>query len=165
MTTSNPKTQENALPSEEKKEDIRALKKDEIQDDESYTVLHGWGRVAPGSRNTVDMVQFEEGVARNVSGVIVRRWMTGLMKNGEPAPSRIFLQAVLPNEAKETDFARVTGIEVMPAQKLATMLKASNLQNVLAALGTKEAEAIATELLALAQAQKGGRSALAGGRR
>jgi hypothetical protein len=151
VTTSNIKQE---AAQEEKKEDIRALKKDEVQDDEFYTVLHGWGRVSPGNRNIIDNVQFEEGVARNVSGVIVKRWMSGLMKNGEPAPSRVFLQAVLLNEAKETDFARITGIEIMPAQRLATMLKASNLQNVLAALGAKEAEAIATELLALAQAER-----------
>jgi hypothetical protein len=130
----------------------RALKKDEIDEDESYCVLHGWGRVAQGAFHFVDETRFDDGVARNVSGIIVKRWMTGRQKNGEMAQSRVFLQAVMANEATEGDFARVTGIEIMPAQRLAQMIKASDLQAVLNALGPKDAQAIAYKLLELTNA-------------
>lgn len=132
--------------------EVHALKKDEIDEDEFYTVLHGWGRVAPGAFHFVDDTRFDEGVARNVPGTIARRWMLGKRKDGEPAASRVFLQAVLSNEATEGDFARITGIEVMPAQRLAAMIRASDLASILTALGPKDAQAIAHKLLELSGA-------------
>ena len=137
--------------------EIRTLKKNEIDEDEVYCVLHGWGRVAPNSFHYVDETRFSDGVAYNVPGIIVKRWMTGRMKNGEPAMSRVYLQAVLSNEAKDTDFARVTGIEIMPAQRLAAMIKASDLSAILAALGPKDAQAIANKLLELSNAPNAAR--------
>lgn len=128
--------------------------KNEIDEDEVYCVLHGWGRVAPNAFHYVDETRFQDGVAYNVPGLTVKRWMTGRRKNGEEAASRVYLQAVLPNTASEADFARVTGIELMPAQRLATMIKASDLNAILAALGPKDAAAIAYKLLELSGASK-----------
>lgn len=132
--------------------EIHALMREEIDEDEVYTVLHGWGRVAPGAFHFVDETRFEDGIARNVSGIIVKRWMTGRRKDGEVAASRVYLQAVLSNEADEGDFARITGIELMPAQRLAAMIRASDLNAIFAALGPKDTAAIAHKLLELSGA-------------
>jgi hypothetical protein len=129
--------------------EIHALSKEEVDEDETYCVLHGWGRVHPGASHFIDATRFQDGVAYNVPGLLVKRWMIGRMKNGEEAPSRVYLQAVLANDAQEADFAHVTGIELMPAQRLATLIKASDLSSILAALGPKDAAAIAHKLLEL----------------
>jgi hypothetical protein len=133
--------------------EIHALNKDEVDEDETYCVLHGWGRVHPGAHHFIDSTRFQDGVAYNVPGPVVKRWMTGRMKNGEEAASRVYLQAVLDNKAQEADFARVTGIELMPAQRLATLIRASDLNAILQALGPKDAAAIARKLLELSGEQ------------
>jgi hypothetical protein len=119
---------------------VQALKAEELQDDEQYTILYGWGRVPPGYKQYVDKSLFENGVARNVLGVTAKHWLKGTRPDGktEFVYGKVTIQAVLPNIAKESDFVRVTGIEVLPTEKFAAMLAGVDLDAVVKALGEKK---------------------------
>ena len=114
---------------------------------EACTVLYGYGVDAPDKRNHVDNYTFIGGVCRNVPRTVARAWKTGKRwQDGKPAISRIYLQAILPNDATEVDFAKATGVQPMDPARLAAMIGATDAAALVKALGAKQAAAFMEEI-------------------
>jgi|ERR1041385_209510 hypothetical protein len=120
-------------PSEEPKEQhsggtaVLDRPKDIFEDDDLVTVLNGWGRVPPGSKHFVDKILFTEGVARNVA--------YGTAKSWTKKTSAVKVH-VLPNDATDADFCKVTGITPMPVDRFASMLAGIDLDALATQMGT-----------------------------
>lgn len=141
MATGKDKDPEGSVAVAEKP--VEALKHTELTDDEVYTVLYGWGRVAPGYRQYVDKTLFEEGVARNVQGLTAKHWLKGTRPDGKSEFVYGHVRViVLSNTATEADFVRATGIEPMPTEKFAAMLAGVDLDAVVKALGEKRVRSL-----------------------
>lgn len=110
-------------------------------------VLHGYGRVATTERHFIDGYEFTGGVGRNIPRAIAQQWKKGVDRNGKPAVSRVFPQAILPNDATSVQFAEAAGINPMPASELAAMISATNAADLVAALGVTKATELAEQLL------------------
>lgn len=110
----------------------------EYSDVDLVTVLHGWGRVAPTERHYVDRVLFTGGVANNVPYSIAKHWKNGTRPDGKPTEGRVVVQ-IVDNEASEADYIRATGIQPMPAERLAALLTGSDLDAIFEALGAEKA--------------------------
>lgn len=111
------------------------------------TVLHGYGRVAADAKHYIDNYQFVGGVCRNVPRNVAQAWAKGVRWQDEkPAVSRVYLQAILPNNATEVDFSKATGIQLMPAAKLAAMIGATDAKSLVDAMGEQAALALADAL-------------------
>lgn len=92
------------------------------------TVLHGYGRMRPNQKHCIDNVEFTGGIARDVPEDTARAW------KAIPA----FKIQILPNDATEVDFARKVGIKPMNPTKLAALLGASDVDQLVAALGQQK---------------------------
>ena len=118
-------------------ESLPSRKPDPYQDGDLVTCLHGYGRVRQGEKHWVDNVLFTDGIAHNVPYLVAKTW-------AQKAPGmKIY---VLPNEAEEPDYARVTGVVMMTPEQVAVMLTASDLDQVFEALGSDRARLIAQGL-------------------
>jgi hypothetical protein len=120
-------------------------KSEPFEDTDLVTVLHGFGRVSPLKQEYVDRVLFIGGVARNVPYSIAKWWVKGARPDGKEPYGHVKVQ-VLPNDATEADFIKVTGIQPMPAERLAALLAAANLDDIYQALGDAGALRIANGL-------------------
>lgn len=109
-----------------------------------FTVLHGFGRVATNSVKWMDNTKFVGGVAKNVPGEIVARWLV--------KPIGKFIQ-VLPDTANEGDYIRASGIQPMATAKFAAMLNAMDLTTLAGELGPESTRELAEKLLAQVQGQ------------
>lgn len=122
--------------------------------EELCTVLHGYGRVEAKEVHYIDNYKFVGGVGRNVPRSIAKHWKNGTRPDGKPAISRVFCQAILPNDSNEIDFAQATGIQPMEPTKLAAMIGASDAQALIEALGIQKTAQLIEELKAgIAQAK------------
>lgn len=110
-------------------------------------VLHGYGRVAPDEVHYIDDYKFIGGVGRNIPRSIATQWKRGVNKDGKPAVSRVFPQAILPSDATEVDFAQATGINPMEPAQLAAMISATDAQSLVEALGMQKALELADLLV------------------
>ncbi len=115
-------------------------KEHQWQDDDEVTVLYGWGKVHPNSRSFIDKTLFEGGVARNVPYEVVKHWIKGTRPDGkrEQVYGKVKIQAVLPADAKEADFAKATGITPTPIDQFAMQLAGTDLDALVAQLGVKK---------------------------
>jgi hypothetical protein len=113
-------------------------------DDDLVSVWYGHGLVAPGYKQKVDKIAFEDGIARNVPYAFVRHWQKGTRPDGkrEQVYGKISIQAVLDNDATEADFCKATGITIMPVERFATMIAGVNLDELAAQLGTEKLKAL-----------------------
>lgn len=129
-----------------------ATKKD-FEDYEKVTVLYGWNKVPPGSKQYVDKVLFKDGIARNVPYTVVKHWKRGTRPDGknDQICGKISIQAVLPDEVPsgknkedgtpimrlvdESDFARITGVDPMPVGKIMAQLAGVDLEALATQLG------------------------------
>ena len=119
-----------------------------FEDDDPVTVLHGWGRVRPGEKHYIDKVLFQNGIARNVPYRVAKHWLKGTRPDGknELICGKVTLQAVLPNDATEADFAKATGITPMPAENFAAMLAGVDLDELVRAMGVTKVKALIDSL-------------------
>jgi hypothetical protein len=107
----------------------------EFEDDDPVTVVvKNWGAsgVVPGHTSYIDRVAFVGGVARNVPYHVAKKWQK----------SRIGIH-VLPNNATESDFIRITGRRPMSDHDLSTQLKALDPDKVAALLTEDQISKIA----------------------
>lgn len=112
------------------------------------TVLHGYGNVGPTDTYYIDDYKFVGGVGRNIPRNIAEAWADGRRwQDNKPAASRVYIQAILPNDANEVDFAKATGVNPMPPSQLAAMIGATNAADLVKALGRKQAAELAEALL------------------
>ena len=115
--------------------------------DEMCIVLYGYGRVSPENTQYVDEYKFVGGIGHNIPKQVAEMWKKGVQKDGKPAVSRIFPQAILPSDSTEVDFALATGISPMEPSKLAAMINATDARALVQAMGRQAAVALAEELL------------------
>jgi hypothetical protein len=119
----------------------------QFQDSDPVTVLYGYGKVAPDQKFYVDNHQFVGGVAKNVPYQVAKHWQAGTRPDGQPAVSRVYIQAILPNEADEADYARVTGVrQYMTREKMAALLNSLSANEVLETLGPSRAAELVAKL-------------------
>jgi hypothetical protein len=111
----------------------------EFEDYEKVTVLYGWNKVLPESKQFVDKVLFKGGVARNVPYSTVKHWQRGTRADGknDQICGKISIQAVLPSDATEADFARATGIKPMPVEQFMSQLAGVDLEALATQLGAE----------------------------
>ncbi|GAC1589067.1 MAG: hypothetical protein NVS4B1_33390 [Ktedonobacteraceae bacterium] len=111
------------------------------------TVLFGYGIDKPDYVKYVDNFKFVGGVCSNVPRNIARAWKTGKRwQDDKPAVSRIYLQAILPSDANEVDYAKATGIQLMEPARLAAMIGATDAAALVKAMGAKQAGILLEEL-------------------
>lgn len=122
-------------------------KQPEIPEDGLCIVLYGYGRVAPTYRCFVDEYQFVGGVGRNIPYQVAKHWKKGTRADGKPPLSRVKIQAILPEDATEADFAKATGVSPMAPEKLAAMIGVTDAALLVKAMGRKRAIELAEELL------------------
>ncbi len=141
---------EKNMPTIEKhSEKVEAVQVEEPQfkDSDEVTVLFGYGKEPAAKQHYIDNITFVGGVARNVPYGVVKHWQNGTRPDGKLATSRIKVQAVLPNNATEADFIRVTGIkgDISDAHlsALVSGLDAAQLEKMLT---PAQARALATRL-------------------
>lgn len=116
--------------------------------DDMCTVLYGYGIDAPTQVKYVDDYTFVGGICRNVPRNVAKAWAKGVRWQDEkPAISRIYPQAILPNDATEVDFAKATGVTLMPPAQLAAMISATDAQALVAAMGRQQAVSFAEQIL------------------
>jgi hypothetical protein len=115
-------------------------------------VLHGYGRVAATEQHYIDDYKFIGGVGRNIPRSIANAWKKGVTRDGKPAVSRVFPQAILPSDATEVDFATASGINPMDPAKLAAMITATDAEVLVQALGLSKAMELAEQLVKNAKA-------------
>ena len=122
----------------------RPAEKREFEDHDKVTVLYGWNKVPPGTKQHVDKVLFKDGVARSVPYRIVKHWLQGTRPDGKNdlVCGRVKLQAVLPDEVQdkdkdgnvitrpvdENDFAKATGVKPMPIEQVMAQLAGVNIE-------------------------------------
>lgn len=111
------------------------------------TVLYGYGKVAPTYKQHVDNYLFVGGVCRDVPFEQVEAWAKGRRLDGKPAPSRIRLQAVLPNDANDIDFAKAVGSPTLEPDRLVQMIQATEAKALVTAMGRQRAIELAEALL------------------
>lgn len=111
------------------------------------TVLYGYGKEPANKKTYVDGYEFIGGVGRNIPRSIATAWARGVRPDGQPAISRVYIQAILPCDADEAAFVQATGIQVMETPKLAAMIKATDANQLLEMLGREEAVRMADALL------------------
>lgn len=126
-------------------EDVRtatgALTLDGLRQYPTVTVIRkNWGTPGcpAGKRDYLIPVEFIGGVARNVPIAIAEQWLKAPIMHG--------LIHVLPPDANEGDFMRVTGIQPMEVSTFAAMLKGYDPEQLLNALGEEELLALATRM-------------------
>lgn len=123
----------------------------EFEDHDKVTVLYGWNKVPPGTKQHVDKVLFKDGVARSVPYRVVRHWLQGTRPDGKNdlVCGRVKLQAVLPDEVQdkdkdgnvimrpvdENDFAKATGVKPMPIEQFMSQLAGVNIEALATQLG------------------------------
>lgn len=111
------------------------------------TVVHGFGRVSPNHKHYIDNYLFIGGVCHNVPRNVATAWAKGRRwQDDKPAVSRVYLQAILPNDATEADIVAATGIQQMPASELAAMIGASDARALVDAMGEQAALEFADRL-------------------
>lgn len=110
-------------------------------------VLHGYGRVAPDEVHYIDDYKFTGGVGRAIPRSVATQWKKGVTRDGKPAVSRVFPQAILASDATEVDFAAASGINPMEPAKLAAMISATDAQSLVEALGMQKALELADLLI------------------
>lgn len=127
---------------------------DQIDQSNEYyvTVLYGYGkpdvngRVDPNRRSFLDEFEGRGGVFRNIPRERAEQWAKGLDKNGKPAKSRVYIQAILPYDAQEEHFIAATGKNNIPQEKLAAYIKASDIDVLIQALGNEGAQELQARL-------------------
>ena len=122
------------------------LAPDPVDENEYFTVLHGWGRLVPTEKHFIDNYLFEGGVCRDVSGDVINNWY-------KKAPRmKIF---VLPWNATTSDFVTATGLQPISSMELAAHLQAVTPDVIISALGLERAaelvEALRSQLVARQQ--------------
>jgi hypothetical protein len=122
-----------------------------FQDGDEVTVLYGYGRVQPTHKQYVDDVLFVGGIARNVPYAKARHWQARTRPDGKPTIARVAIQAILPNDAKEADFARVTGYAGMQTDKIAAYLDGADMSKLAAHLGPQRTKELVSALQQYAQ--------------
>lgn len=95
-----------------------------------YTVLHGYGRRRPNERHYLDQYEGRGGVIKNVPEKVVESWRK------EP---RLRIH-VLPHDATEVDYAKAAGIRPMNPKKLAAILGASDIDELIQVLGPEKTQ-------------------------
>lgn len=102
-------------------------------DTDAVTVLHGWGRVEPERRD------YKQGKSKRFYEAV-----GGCVKNVQYADAKYWQEQwgskfvkILPPDATEADYARVTGIQPMNLSKLVAMIEAVEPDKLLAAWGTE----------------------------
>lgn len=118
-----------------------------VPEKELCTVLYGYGRLKPEHRQYVDNYEFVGGIGKNIPRSVANAWGKGVRPDGTPAVSRIFIQAILPNDADESAFVQATGIQLVEPAKLAAMINASDAGQLIELLGKTNAVRLAEELL------------------
>jgi hypothetical protein len=109
------------------------------------TVLYGYGkpdgngRIGTNRKSFLDEFEGVDGVFRNIPRERAEQWAKGLDKNGKPARSRVYIQAILPNDAQEEHFIAATGKNTIPQEKLAAYIKASDVDALIEMLGREGA--------------------------
>src|SRR4051812_16402245 len=118
-----------------------------IPEKDLCTVLYGYGKESANKHAYVDIYEFVGGVGRNIPRSIAMAWAKGVRPDGQPAISRVYIQAVLPNDADEAAFVQATGIQIVETPKFAAMIKATEASQLLEMLGREEAVKMADALL------------------
>lgn len=130
-------------PAEKAKSDAQ------FEDGDIVTVLYGYGKVPADKKFYVDDTLFVGGIAK-VPYLKAKHWQKGTRPDGKPVISRIHIQAILPEDANEADFARVTGIrQAIEPDKLGAFLGGLNANDILTVLGTERAKEFAQRLQTL----------------
>lgn len=114
---------------------------EDLKDFSTVTVIRkNWGTPGcpAGKRDYLIPVEFIGGVARNVPIAIAEQWLKAPIMRG--------LIYVLPPDAKEGDFMRVTGMQPMEVETFAAMLKGYDPEQLLNALGEEELLALAARM-------------------
>lgn len=139
--------QKQASKPDVKPEQPAQKKEHEFQDGDLVVVLHGYGRVSPTHKQYVDTVAFEGGIARNVPWTVAQHWKSGTRPDGKPVSSRVHIQAILPNNATEEDFARATGIKAgVTNEHMSALLGGLTPEKIAALLGPEKTRELATRL-------------------
>ena len=116
------------------------------------TVLFGYnkpdvdGRINLNKKSYLDEFEGRGGVFRNIPRERAEQWAKGLDKKGKPAISRVFIQAILPNNAEEADFIGAIGKSNIPQEKFAAYIRASDTQFIIDTLGQEGAIELASRL-------------------
>jgi len=126
------------------------LSADAVEDDELYTVLHGWGRLPHNEKHFVDTTECIGGIMRNVPGTTCRYWLKGTRPDGKPTVGRVYVK-VLPNTATEREYVLATGIQPMSAENLAAQITSVDLSTIYKALGPQRTLELAQELKKLVE--------------
>ena len=120
--------------------------------DAYVTVLYGYnkpdvtGYVNPDKRSFLDEFEGRGGVFKNIPRDRAEAWAKGLDKQGKPAKSRVFIQAILPNSATEEHFIAATGRTSIPQDRLAAYINASDAKTLIDTLGADRAKDLAERL-------------------
>jgi hypothetical protein len=118
------------------------------QHEQTCTVLYGYGIDPPDKKKYVDTYLFVGGVGRNIPRNVAESWVSGVRwQDGKPASSRIYPQAILPNDAGPAEFALATGITPLPPAELAAMIAATDAKKLVEVLGRAGAVALADALI------------------
>lgn len=115
----------------------------QFEDHDKVIVLYGWNKVPAGYRQYVDKTLFKDGIARDVPYSTVKHWQRGTRPDGKQDMTygKIGIQAVLPNDATETDFCKATGVTPMPAEKFAAQLAGTDLEALVTLMGVEKVKA------------------------
>ncbi len=114
-------------------------------DSDRVTVLYGYGQFKPQQHHMIDAVEFIGGVARNVPLGVARNWQEGRRADGKPSYNRINV-LILPNDATEADFVHVSGLRAMSPEKMAALLKATDIDLICSTLSKPQVEQLISDL-------------------
>jgi hypothetical protein len=111
-----------------------------VDENEYYTVLHGWGRLLPNEKHFIDASWlFIGGVCREVPGEVINMWY-------KKAPKMLI--HVLPWDATTSDFVTATGLQPLTVPELAAHLQAATPDTIIDALGLERAAELVDALRA-----------------
>ena len=142
------------------KTDVTTIKEPEVKpweptsDDLVCVILRTWGdpqKCVPGRVTYLDRVAFTSGVARNVEIDVAKQWVKhGLVPK----------EHLLPNDASEQDFVRVTGCNPLASTTPQTLHDAmeallSDPEKIAGLLGDEDALRLAKALHNLSSRRKG----------
>lgn len=114
---------------------VQSKQEPEYDEFSVVTVLHGWGRVRSTEKKWLDGIEFNGGVARHVPYPKAKLW--------KAIPQMGAHIHILPDDATELDYARVTNIQPLSTPRMAAMLASMNLNDLVQELGvTRTAELI-----------------------
>lgn len=110
----------------------KLIQAEQINPDEYYTVLHGYGRVPEDQKHWIDNTEFIGGVAREVRGEQILAWRKASLRTKV---------AVFTEDATEADFAAIVGVGARP-ERATAVIRGQTPESLIAALSDEQREAL-----------------------